>query len=163
MSKIDLIIKDKIMDEHYKQVGIEKVVLEYDLDWFKKELKNYIGNRYVILYDIYKNFDVSLKYITQPYLKNYWFKFKKIVSELSIGTTDSNTKNYNELKSIIIFLLLGNDSIISTSLKSVVELISKYEDEMKANRTEMLFSTANRLIKFDIYNLKVFNEMLIPD
>ena len=82
---------------------------------------------------------------------------------MSIGTTDSNTKNYNELKSIIIFLLLGNDSIISTSLKSVVELISKYEDEMKANRTEMLFSTANRLIKFDIYNLKVFNEMLIPD
>lgn len=31
---------------------------------------------------------------------------------------------------------------------------------MKANRTEILFSTANKLYRFAIYNLQLFNKIL---
>ena len=52
MSKIDLILNDTTLDANSKQVGIEKLVLEYDLDWFKQEMTNSIDTRSVILHDI---------------------------------------------------------------------------------------------------------------
>ena len=66
MSKIDLILKDTTLDAQSKQVGIEKLGLEYDLAWFQQEIKNSIDTISVILHDIYKTFEASLKYITHP-------------------------------------------------------------------------------------------------
>ena len=118
MSKIDLILKDTTLDAQSKQVSIEKLGLEYDLAWFQQEIKNSIDTISVILHDIYKTFEASLKYITQPYLKNCWLKFKSRVREMPIGTTDSINKKYISLKCVIVILILGADSVISTSFKS---------------------------------------------
>jgi len=43
-------------------------------------------------------------------------------------------------------LLLGNDNIISTSFKVLIELIS--DENMEKNRTELVFKLGNKLIKF---------------
>ena len=69
MEKINTIIQDSIMDNHTKQIGIENVALEYDLNWFTNEMNSSIEARSVILHDIYKGFETGLKYITLPYKK----------------------------------------------------------------------------------------------
>ena len=61
--------------------------------------------------------------------------------------------------------MLGYDSVISTSFKSLVEIMSKSDEEKKAYRTEILFNIGNKIFKFAIYNLleALFNDMLNPE
>ena len=61
--------------------------------------------------------------------------------------------------------MLGYDSVISTSFKSLVEIMSKSDEEKKAYRTEILFNIGNKIFKFTIYNLleALFNDMLNPE
>jgi hypothetical protein len=165
MSKINLILSDSSLDANSKQVGIEKLCLEYDLEWFKQELKNSVDTRSVILHDIYKNLELSLKYITKSYIKNDWLKFKKKLESANkkIGTEkdiDLNHKVFDELKAIIILLVLGTDNVISTSFKSIIELISKSEEAMEADRTEILFKVGERLFRFAMFKLNLFNNIL---
>jgi len=55
------------------------------------------------------------------------------------------------MKALLVYLLLGNDNIISTSFKVLIELIS--DENMEKNRTELVFKLGNKLIKFAQYKL----------
>jgi len=55
------------------------------------------------------------------------------------------------MKALLVYLLLGNDNIISTSFKVLIELLVM--KIWKKNRTELVFKLGNKLIKFAQYKL----------
>jgi hypothetical protein len=151
IEQLKVIIDNKELNNYTKQIGIEKLLLEYDLNWFTNEMKDSLEARSVILHDIYKSFNTNIIYVTIPYIKNNWLKFKVLVNKCNLQ--DLNSGNTLNLTSLLIIIILGNDSVISTSFQNIIELISKSDDNLKVNRTELLFSLAARLIKFAIYKL----------
>lgn len=123
-------------------------------------MKNSLEARSVILHDIYRSLDTGLKYITLPYTKNNWFKFGKLIDKSGLENIDSNNKDQIKLKSLLVIFILGNDNIISTSFKTIIELINKSDDAMKANRTELVFNMGNKLFKFANYKLNKLHNVL---
>jgi len=54
---ISTIIKENKLTLEEKQLGIENVILNYDLDWFKNEIENSVDIKSIILHDIYTKLD----------------------------------------------------------------------------------------------------------
>jgi len=152
MEKIKMILDVKNQDNYTKQIAIEKISLEYDLNWFANEMKNSLDARSVILHDIYKIFNTKLKFITNPYVKNNWLKLKLFIIKNNTKFNSENDKDIIKLFSLLVILVLGNDAIISTTFKNIIEIINSSEN-MRANRTELLFNLGFKLIKYAIYKL----------
>ena len=163
MEKIDQIIQESTINSYTKQIAIEKVALEYDLNWFSREMKDSLEVRSVILHDIYKGFYTGLKYIILPYSKNDWFKFRKLIQNSKLENMDINNKELIKLKSLLVILILGNDNIISTSFKIIIELISNSEDGMRALRTELVFNLGKKLFKFAIFKANKLQKIMSVD
>ena len=159
MEKIKMILDVKNQDNYTKQIAIEKISLEYDLNWFANEMKNSLDARSVILHDIYKVFNTKLKIITNPYVKNNWLKLNDFININKTKFNSENDKDNIKLFSLLIILILGNDAIISTTFKNIIEIINS-SDNMRANRTELLFKLGFKLIKYAIYKLDNTNKII---
>lgn len=159
MVKIKMILDEKNQDNYTKQIAIEKLSLEYDLNWFANEMKNSVDARSVILHDIYKIFNTKLKFITQPFIKNNWINLKDLINKFNNNFNSENDKDIIKLFSLLIILILGNDAIISTTFKNIIEIINSSEN-MRANRTDLLFKLGFKLIKYAIYKLDNTNKII---
>ena len=141
MTNIYEILHNEKLENREKQIGIEKVCLEYDLNWFRQELKNSVETRSIILHDIYRSLDHGLKLVLQPYIKNNCFSliklYKKTVEQNQ--SLEEKSKGLMQLKGIIVLIILGNDKIISTSFKIIIDLIRNSSENMEINRTELVF------------------------
>jgi len=163
MVKISEIIKEPSLNSYTKQLAIEKITLEYDLNWFTNEMNNSLQARSVILHDIYKGFYTGIKYITLPYTKNDWLKLRKLIKNSNLDNMDSNSKELIKLKSLLVILILGNDNIISTSFKIIIELISNSDEGMRALRTELVFKLGNKLLKYATFKCNKLHKILSDD
>ena len=76
---------------------------------------------------------------------------------------DINNKELIKLKSLLVILILGNDNIISTSFKVIIDLISKFDDGMRALRTELVFNLGKKLFKFAIFKTNRLQKILSVD
>jgi hypothetical protein len=152
MININKLINNRILGNKEKQMAIENLGLNYDLYWFKNEIDNSLDPRAVLLQDIYKKIDKGFNYILKPFIKHNWLSFEKLYNTLQNGK--GINKNLNIFLAILIILLLGNDNFLSTSFKILMELITKSENKMVMNSTELIFNMGNKLIKFSLYRLE---------
>lgn len=163
MKLIRTIINNSMLGNREKQIGIEKLCLEYDLNWFKNEMQNSLDIRSVILHDIYNKLNNSINFIILPYTKNDWSSLYKLYNKVNLKgwSVDSNINKKDEIKikSLLIYLLLGNDKIISISFKVLIELFTS--ENMEKKRTELVFSLGNKLIKFAQYNLMIIKKKIM--
>jgi len=63
------------------------------------------------------------------------------------------------MKALLVYLLLGNDNIISTSFKVLIELI-KWLKNMEKIELELVFKLGNKLIKFAQYKINAKNKII---
>jgi len=142
---ISTIIKENKLTLEEKQLGIENVILNYDLDWFKNEIENSVDIKSIILHDIYTKLDKELSVILQPYIKN---KFENLIINID------NPLKRSECIAVLIIILLGNDRIINICFKLLIELVSQYNNDKLFNRTDILFKIVDRLSKYYFIYLK---------
>jgi hypothetical protein len=160
MKNINSIINNNLLSNRDKQIGIENLCLDYDLNWFSKELKNSVDARSVILHDIHKKLDISLLYIIKPYIKSDYLKLYKLYKDAKFDKLVNNNKYQNKFKGLLVIMILGNKNVISTSFKLIVDLITKSNDNMEINKTEIIFKLGNNLFKFAHYKLsKLLNQI----
>jgi hypothetical protein len=158
------IINNNKISLEARQIAIENACLEYDLNWFKNEMKNSLDARFVLLHDIYNNFNNGLKFIIQPFIKHNYLNLNKDLKKILIINEKITVKEYisdNERKliskitNLLVIFILGNDYIISTAFKTLIEIITKTDRKMQVNRTELVFTIGNKLIKLCNYQLKI--------
>ena len=162
MKALSDIINNPEIDGERKQIGIEKLCLEYDLNWFEKEMKDSVDARSVMLHDIYKKMDNALNFIIKPYTRYNYLKLTNLYDKCNFisddNNNDINNKSISVFKSLLVLILLGNKNIISTSFKLIIELLTRSDSHMQMDRTELVFNLGNKLFKFTNYtinNLKI--------
>jgi DNA-directed RNA polymerase len=151
-SKLTLLLSKIINDSDIslmnKQIGIEKAILEYDLEWFKQEMESSIEIKNVVLHDIYFTLDKQLSIVLQPYIIN---KFKQLIKDID------NPLRRSEAIAVLFIIIVGNEHIINICFKLIYELVSQNYYKNEINRTDLIFMIVEKLRK--IYLLK-FKELL---
>jgi len=145
-------ILDSDLSNFEKQVAIEKGLIEYELNYFYKNMDTH-ETRNKILHKVYPQFKKGYNELIRDYSKNNYLKLTKYVDGINIediiNNTNSNTDNYNKeyyrIIVILVIMYLGIDICISYSFSQIVNLLSNNIEDNK--RTNIVFNLGNRTIK----------------
>lgn len=146
MKSIYELINNPELDNKSKQFAIESLCLEYDLNWWENEFKFSIDARSVMLHDIHKKLDHAFFYILQPFIKNNFSLLHLLYLDVISDHSDCNKKEC-KFKCLLAIFILGNNRIIGTSFKLLIEVITNSDDHMQINKTEFIFKLGDRLFK----------------
>jgi len=94
-----------------KQLNIERLILNQDINYFEEVLKDSINVKSIVLHDVYSKFNHDLNIIIQPYIKN---NYNLLLSSL------------NEVNSqVILFILyVGNKTVINLCYSQIINILS---------------------------------------
>jgi hypothetical protein len=91
----------------------------------------------------------GIKYITREYILNDYNNLIKYYHNIN----DDKTK-LSHFITFFIIILLGNKECIGICFAKLIELLSKSEN-MKINRTDILFEIADKILKIGKFILKI--------
>jgi hypothetical protein len=133
-SRIDLILRNGNISLELKQISIEKLLLQTDLNYFEDILFKSVSVKSVVLHDIYGRLNHKLNVLIQPYVRN---NFNLLLKNLN------NSKGYT----ILTLLYIGNNNIINICFSQIMSILDKGWGEYRLERTRLLFELSTRLIK----------------
>jgi hypothetical protein len=150
MKEIKNIINDNTFNDKEKQLGIEKLTLDYEMNWFKKEMSKSVDARSVILHDIHSKMNNGLNYIVKKYKDNNYSGLIDIYKESILKRDDKKSSLF---KNLFVLLLLGNKQVIGVCFKILIEELNKSDGNLNVDRTEFLFKLGNRIFKLSKFIL----------
>ena len=94
-----------------KQITIERLILDSDINYFEDVLKDSINVKSIVLHDVYSKFNHELNVILQPYIKNNYRLLHR----------DLNTV---EGQVILFLLYVGNKTVINLCYSQIINILS---------------------------------------
>ena len=137
------IVNANNIDPYVKQLSIENTILEYDLDWFNKQIGNSVDIRSIILHDIYKKLIHCINKIIKKYVIN---DFELLLKDLK--SDNINTKG--KAMTVLVFIFLGEDKTISLVFSELINILSRFNSSsvtIGENRTEVLFKISQKIFR----------------
>lgn len=122
------------LNEYDKQIQIEKIIMRYELDYFKENMDNPSVNN-LIIHKLYEKLNKGYDELILEYKLN---SYRKLLKDL---------KKENNKNAIIILMVLylGKQKCISFTFSRLLHMINTSSD--KVNRTNILFDLARSFIK----------------
>ena len=137
--KVNQILKTADLNLELKQITIERLILNNDLNYFEEVMQKSININSIVLHDIYSRFNHELNVLLQPYIKNNYRLLKKSVKD----------RDVNGL--VLLFILyVGNNSVINICYSQIMNILSDTWGEYRINKTTLLFQLSVRLLKLGL-------------
>nr|QWO71463.1 RNA polymerase [Termitomyces sp. T99] len=151
LKTIKYILSSKITP-YEKQVAIEKALIDYELDYFNRNMDSNEA-RYKILHSVYPKFKKAYDGLINEYKSNNYFKLKKLIKKLKSKSTngnyyvdiDNDSKEFYNIVVVLIIMYLGSDKCISYSFSQLVNLLNSSTDDHK--RTNIAINLGNKVIR----------------
>ena len=142
-------ILDSNLSTYDKQASIEKGILEYELNFFNKNIDN-VEARNKILHKVYPNFKKAYSNLIDEYKLNNYFKLKKSVKEMQTKILEGvdlslHSKEFYKTFVILIIMYLGIEKCISYSFSQIIQLLNNNTDEHR--RTNIAINLAHKIIR----------------
>nr|QWO71467.1 RNA polymerase [Termitomyces sp. K1Aa] len=161
LKTIKYILSTKITP-YDKQVAIEKALIDYELDYFNRNMDSSEA-RYKILHSVYPKFKKAYDGLINEYKSNNYFKLKKLIKILKSKSIngnysldiDNDSKEFYNLVVVLIIMYLGSDKCISYSFSQLVSLLNSTTDDHK--RTNIAINLGNKVIRL-IKNINIKEE-----
>nr|QWO71472.1 RNA polymerase [Termitomyces sp. T70a] len=161
LKTIKYILSTKITP-YEKQVAIEKALIDYELDYFNRNMDSSEA-RYKILHSVYPKFKKAYEGLINEYKSNNYFKLKKLIKILKSKSIngnysldiDNDSKEFYNIVVVLIIMYLGSDKCISYSFSQMVTLLNSTTDDHK--RTNIAINLGNKVIRL-IKNINIKEE-----
>lgn len=139
MSNIKEILENTVWNNHEKQVLIEKILIEYELDYFNKNIDT-PNARSKLLHKIYPQFKKAFQGLINKYSINRYLKLFKAVELLKENKSNFNN-NYYKTIGILVILYMGEKNTISYTFSQLVQFLNINSEQVKRTNLAILLGT----------------------